>query len=68
MKGDPTNFGCEWKKDLNEYDAILKQEELDWFQQSRTKWIQDGDRNTRFQHLKTINIRKRNKILMLRNT
>lgn len=48
MKGDPTNFGCEWKKGLNEYDAILKQEELDWFQQSRTKWIQDGDRNTRF--------------------
>ncbi|GAU10769.1 hypothetical protein TSUD_426120, partial [Trifolium subterraneum] len=38
-----------------------------WFQRSRAKWLMDGDRNTRYYHMKTIT-RRRNNILMLRNT
>jgi hypothetical protein len=37
-----------------------------WHQKSRAKWIQDGDRNTRYYHLKTIKRRKKNRIVMLR--
>jgi hypothetical protein len=46
---------------------ILKKEELMWFQRSRAKWLADGDRNTRYYHLKTINRRRKNNILMLRD-
>jgi hypothetical protein len=31
-----------------EYDTILFQEELLWYQKSRDNWIKLGDRNTRF--------------------
>lgn len=50
-----------------ELDTILYLEELLWHQRSRTKWLADGDRNTRYYHLKTITRRRRNQILMLRN-
>jgi hypothetical protein len=50
-----------------ELNLILKQEEAMWFQKSRSQWIKDGDRNTRYYHVKTITRRRRNKILMLRN-
>lgn len=30
-------------------------------------WLSDGDRNTRYYHMKTINRRRKNKILMLKN-
>ena len=36
------------EKDLRrEYDKILAQEELLWFQKSRENWVQFGDRNTK---------------------
>lgn len=47
---------------------MLQQEELLWFQKSRAKWMLDGDRNTKYYHLKAITRRNRNKILMLRNS
>jgi hypothetical protein len=50
-----------------ELTLILKQEEAVWFQKSRSQWIKDGDRNTRYYHVKTINRRRRNKIMMLKN-
>jgi hypothetical protein len=46
---------------------VLKQEEAVWFQKSRSQWIKDGDRNTRYYHVKTINRRRRNRIMMLKN-
>ncbi|MCH79377.1 putative non-LTR retroelement reverse transcriptase [Trifolium medium] len=52
------------QKELN---IILKKEELMWFQRSRAKWLTDGDRNTRYYHLKTASRRRKNNILMLRN-
>jgi hypothetical protein len=50
-----------------ELDLVLQQEEAMWFQKSRSQWIKDGDRNTRYYHVKTITRRRRNRILMLKN-
>ncbi|MCH79274.1 putative non-LTR retroelement reverse transcriptase [Trifolium medium] len=52
----------------DELAHILKTEELMWFQRSRAKWLVDGDRNTRYYHLKAITRRRYNKINMLRDT
>jgi len=48
---------------------VLQQEELFWYQKSREKWVQCGDRNTKFFHTMTMARRKRNKIhsLFLQN-
>jgi hypothetical protein len=50
-----------------ELNMILKKEELMWFQRSRAKWLSDGDRNTRYYHLKTVSRRRRNNIVMLKD-
>ncbi|XP_058762592.1 uncharacterized protein LOC131635973 [Vicia villosa] len=55
------------KKLQEELKTILRQEELMWFQRSRTKWLVDGDRNTKYYHLQTVKIRRKNKILMLKD-
>jgi len=47
-------------------DLVLHHEELAWFQKSCKKWLQDGDRNTRYYHLKTISKNKK-AIQMLHN-
>jgi hypothetical protein len=46
----------------HEYDMILGQEEIHWYQKAREDWIKLGDRNTKFFHTKTVIRRKRNKI------
>lgn len=45
-----------------EYDKILFQGELHWYQKSREKWVKLGDINTKFFHAQTMVRRKRNKI------
>ncbi|MCH83403.1 hypothetical protein A2U01_0004223, partial [Trifolium medium] len=50
-----------------ELSETLQKEELMWFQRSRAKWLMDGDRNTRYYHLKTVNRRRRNNIVMLKD-
>ncbi|MCH86446.1 hypothetical protein A2U01_0007303, partial [Trifolium medium] len=65
-----TQHGGLWQlenKLQTELSEILKKEELMWFQRSRAKWLIDGDRNTRYYHLKTISRRRRNNIVMLKN-
>ncbi|XP_024158077.2 uncharacterized protein LOC112165700 [Rosa chinensis] len=47
---------------IQEYESILNQENLFWRQKFRDKWLQGGDRNTRFFHLTTLVRRRRNKI------
>lgn len=37
------------EKELHkEYNDVLKQEELLWYQKSREKWVKFGDKNTKF--------------------
>lgn len=38
-----------------------------WYQRSRVKRLTDEDRNKKYCHTKTINIRRQNKIVMLKN-
>ncbi|XP_024630927.1 uncharacterized protein [Medicago truncatula] len=43
-----------------EYNHILFQEEMLWYQKSREQWVKFGDRNNSFFHAQTIIRRKRN--------
>ena len=49
-----------------EFDTILEQEEMIWFQKSREKLLALGDRNTKKFHTSTIIRRRRNKIESLK--
>ncbi|KAJ7982509.1 Ribonuclease H [Quillaja saponaria] len=61
-------FLLDLKKDLlQEYNDILKQEEVFWFQKSRERWVKLGDRNTQYFHTSTLFRRKRNKIEALKD-
>ncbi|XP_008221396.1 PREDICTED: uncharacterized protein LOC103321374 [Prunus mume] len=64
----PIRFLTQLEESLStEYNIILNQEALFWQQKSRVKWLQEGDRNTKFFHLSTIVRRRRNKIEKLKN-
>lgn len=48
------------------HDLCLK-EELLWLQKSRSEWIKDGDRNTKYYHARAVIQRRRKKVTMLKN-
>ncbi|KAK7260044.1 hypothetical protein RIF29_25766 [Crotalaria pallida] len=50
-----------WK----EYEQVIIDEEVLWFQKSRCKWIALGDRNTKYFHDTTLVRRRKNKIMSL---
>lgn len=52
---------------IKEFEVVLEQEEIVWFQKSREKWIALGDRNTKYFHTSTIIRRRRNRIEMLKD-
>ena len=51
---------------LKEFERVLEQEELIWFQKSREKWVAHGERNTKFFHMSTIIRRRRNRVEALK--
>ncbi|GKV08919.1 hypothetical protein SLEP1_g20489 [Rubroshorea leprosula] len=62
------NFLFDLEKDLShEYSEILNCEADLWFLKSRSDWIVDGDKNSRFFHITTMRHRSRNRILGLYN-
>lgn len=52
---------------LSEYDNMLYYEEIFWKTKSKISWLTEGDANTRFFHVSTINRRRKNRIHLLRD-
>ncbi|GLT36867.1 hypothetical protein SLA2020_112150 [Shorea laevis] len=55
------------KELLQEYENILKLECDLWFMKSRTNWLVEGDRNTKFFHCSTVQYRSNNRIYGLKD-
>jgi hypothetical protein len=51
----------------SEINFLLEKEERMWRQRSRTSWLKDGDRNTRYFHGQASQRRRRNRIMGLRS-
>lgn len=52
---------------IKEFELVLQQEEVLWYQKSREKWIALGERNTKYFHTSTIIRRRRNRIEALKD-
>jgi hypothetical protein len=50
-----------------EWEARCQQEETLWHQNSRIRWLKEGERNTKLFHRTTIARRTHNKILKIRD-
>jgi hypothetical protein len=50
-----------------EWEARCQQEETLWRQKSRIRWLNEGERNTKFFHRTTISRRTHNKILKIQD-
>ena len=50
----------------HELDIILRKEDLVWYQRSHSKWLKDGDWNTKIYHSKSITRRRKNNVIMLK--
>lgn len=66
-EGNINHFLTSLEKTLqDELNDILYREELMWYQRSRTEWLHDGDRNTKYYHTKATNRKRKNRIHLLR--
>jgi hypothetical protein len=50
-----------------EYNVIVKQEDVYWQHQAHTKWLTLGDKNTKFFHMSALQRRRKNKIAALQD-
>ncbi|XP_060182890.1 uncharacterized protein LOC132612823 [Lycium barbarum] len=51
----------------DDYDDILRQKSEFWRLKSRISWLNEGDSNTKFFYISTLNRRRRNRILSLKD-
>ncbi|KAJ1436344.1 Zinc finger, CCHC-type [Sesbania bispinosa] len=64
-------FGDNWGRiqELRKnIDMLRKQEDIYWAQRSRLKWLNYGDKNSKFFHASTIQRRDRNKLYRLKDS
>lgn len=47
---------------IHQFNQLILQEEILWYQKSRIKWINYGDKNTKLFHISTLARRRRNKL------
>ncbi|XP_028790082.1 uncharacterized protein LOC114746054 [Neltuma alba] len=66
LSGLPENLERIQKELWYELEKILSKEELMWQQYSRAQWFLQGDRNSRYFHIRATSRRKRNRIEALR--
>jgi cytidylate kinase len=64
---DGEQASMEAKNVQNRMDELLYREELMWLQRSRIAWLKEGDRNTKFFHLKAVARARKNRIKRLRD-
>lgn len=55
------------KEVQNQIKVLWRREEMYWYQRSRVKWLNWGDRNSKFFHASTIQRRDKNRIVRLRD-
>lgn len=55
------------KRLLAELEDLWQKDAMFWHQRSRIKWLQMGDKNSRFFHLSSIQGRQRNQIICLKD-
>lgn len=68
LNGSNQPFLRRLEKELDsQYNQILKQEEIYWYQKSRCQWLSFGDRNTAYFHTKAIIRRQKNRIQCLKD-
>lgn len=67
-RGSTKNYHNVQKDLWEEYEEIILQEEVYWYQRARCDWINLGDKNTRFYHLSVKVKKSKKRIDMLKNT
>lgn len=65
--GDNPDFRALEEKLIRKLEDLWQKNAMFWHQRSRVKWLQMGDKNSRFFHLTTIQRRQRNQIVRLKD-